>query len=49
MQIVKKENGDPELDFEKAFDKLEQNVIIDILRHKGVGPKWLKWITMIMN
>lgn len=37
------------LDFEKTFDKLEHNVIVDIVKHKGFGVKWLKWMTMIME
>lgn len=37
------------LDFEKAFDKLKHNVIIDILKHKGFGPRWLMWIEIIMS
>jgi hypothetical protein len=37
------------LDFEKAFDKIEHNTILDILKHKGFGAKWLQWISMIMN
>jgi hypothetical protein len=37
------------LDFEKAFNKLEHNTIMDILKHKGFGPRWLKWISMIMK
>lgn len=37
------------LDFEKAFDKSEHKVILDILRCKGIGPNWLKWVTMIME
>jgi hypothetical protein len=49
MQTVKKQMVILKLDFEKAFDKLEHNVITDILRHKGFGPKWLKWTTMIME
>lgn len=36
------------LDFEKAH-KLEHNAIIDILKHKGFGPRWLMWMEMIMN
>lgn len=45
---TKKEMVILKLDFEKAIDKLEHNVIIDILRHKGFGPRWLMWIKMIM-
>lgn len=37
------------LDFEKAFDKLKHNAIIDILKHKGFGPRWLMWIEIIMS
>jgi hypothetical protein len=35
--------------FEKTFDKLEHVAIIDILRHKGFGDKWLHWISMILD
>jgi hypothetical protein len=49
MQIVKNQMVILKFDFEKAFDKLEHNVITNILRHKGFGPKWLKWTTMIME
>lgn len=37
------------LDFKKAFDKVEHHVILDILKHKGLGKKWLNWMEMIMN
>jgi hypothetical protein len=37
------------LDFEKAFDKIEHDVIYKFLEHKGFGPKWLKWMEMIMK
>lgn len=30
------------LDFEKAFDKIEHQTILDTLRHKGMGERWLK-------
>jgi retron-type reverse transcriptase len=37
------------LDFEKVFDRIEHQAIIEVLKHKGFGEKWLKWMTMIMN
>jgi retron-type reverse transcriptase len=37
------------LDFKKTFDKLKHEAITDILCHKGFRPRWMKWITMIMN
>lgn len=37
------------LDFEKAFDKIEHHVILDILHHKGFREKWINWMSMIMN
>jgi hypothetical protein len=33
----------------KTFNKLEHNVIMDTLKYKGFGDKWLKWTTMIME
>jgi hypothetical protein len=37
------------LDFEKAFDKLEHVAILDILKHKGFGDRWLHWISLILG
>jgi hypothetical protein len=27
--------------FQKAFDRLEHKVILDVLAHKGFGVKWI--------
>jgi hypothetical protein len=32
------------LDFEKAFNKVEHEVILQVLRHKGFPQKWIKEI-----
>jgi hypothetical protein len=37
------------IDFEKAFDKLEHQVILEILKHKGFSNKWLCWIENLLN
>jgi hypothetical protein len=37
------------LDFEKAFDKIEHEVIIQIMRHKGFLDKWIQWINGILT
>ena len=37
------------LDFEKAFDKVEHQAILEILRHKGFSEKWTGWIQNILN
>jgi hypothetical protein len=47
--ISRKEMVILKLDFEKTFDKLEHEAIIDILRHKGFGDKWLHWISIILS
>jgi hypothetical protein len=45
----KKEMVILKMDFEKTFDKIEHDVIYKILQHKSFGPKWLKWMEMIMK
>lgn len=36
------------LDFEKAFDKVEHHVILDMFRFKGFSSKWISWIESIL-
>lgn len=37
------------LDFEKAFDKIEHEVILQVLRHKGFSNKWVQWMKCILS
>ena len=37
------------LDFEKAFDKIEHKFILEVLKHKGFGNRWISWIESILN
>jgi hypothetical protein len=37
------------LDFEKAFDKVEHEAILQVLKTKGFGDKWNRWIKEILN
>jgi hypothetical protein len=37
------------LDFEKTFDKLEHQVIIQVLRSKGFSKKWIAWVDNILS
>jgi len=37
------------LDFKKAFDKLEHQVILQVLRHKGFSEKWVQWINNLLS
>lgn len=46
---IQKEMVILKLDFEKAFDKFKHDLFFNILQHNGFGPKWLKWIKMIMD
>jgi retron-type reverse transcriptase len=36
------------LDFEKAFDTVEHELIIQVLTHKGFGPRWINWVRSIL-
>jgi hypothetical protein len=37
------------LDFEKAFDKVEHQVILEMFRRKGFSDKWVNWIHLILT
>jgi retron-type reverse transcriptase len=37
------------LDFAKAFDTIEHEAIIQILRHKGFDDKFLMWVQSILS
>jgi hypothetical protein len=37
------------LDFEKAFDILEHEVILQMLQAKGFSIKWISWIRSILS
>lgn len=37
------------MDFEKAFEKIEHEVILQVLRHKGFSSKWVQWMKCIRS
>jgi hypothetical protein len=37
------------LDFEKTFDKVEHEVILQVLNHRGFPHKWITWVRDIMK
>jgi hypothetical protein len=37
------------LDFEKAFDKIEHEVITLMMRQKGLPERWIDWISSILS
>jgi hypothetical protein len=47
--VSKKEIIVLKLDFEKAFDTVEHNLILQVLSFRGFGPKWQGWIRDILQ
>jgi len=37
------------LDFEKAFDRVEHQAILEILKHKGFSEKWVSWVQNLLS
>lgn len=37
------------LDFEKAFDKMEHQAMMTIMKEKGFGQRWLTWMSSIFS
>jgi hypothetical protein len=37
------------LDFEKAFDKIEHQAILEVMKFRGFPEKWLSWINGILT
>jgi hypothetical protein len=37
------------LDFEKAFDKVDHELILQVLKHKGFPDRWIRWIRDILK
>ena len=37
------------LDFEKAFDKREHQVILDVMKFKGFPKRWVRWVEVILK
>jgi hypothetical protein len=48
--VIKAGNHHPKkLDFEKAFDKVEHNLMLKFMDKKGFPSRWLSWMQLIFN
>jgi hypothetical protein len=46
IRIIKK--GVIKLDYEKAYDKVNWEYLLDILEKRGFGNRWIEWIRRIL-
>jgi hypothetical protein len=37
------------VDVAKAFDSISWPFLLDVLRHRGFGPRWLRWIALLLR
>jgi len=47
-RIKKKDGLVLKLDFERAYDKLNWELLFDCLRQRGFCEKWCEWIKLVM-
>jgi hypothetical protein len=45
MSQIKKGAGN----FKKVFDKMEHEVILQVMRQKGFGERWIRWVRDILS